>query len=322
MIQRPHQILKEFANQGYKSILYNVNSTNREIIEVKQNLYIYNKIRPPAGNGGKKIIWISYPPLYKQIAPWVDKDLVVFDCIDYPEDQFKHWSRGIDQLRQKSDFIFVTSQSLYEFNNEYKDKTYICKNGADFNHFARAKTVYCDKPDDMKNIKGPIVGYFGAIAEWIDWKLLTFLAEKNKFSIVLLGPLFKLSRLPINHEKIFYLGEKNYEDLPRYLQNFDACIIPFLENRLTSACNPIKMYEYLSAGKPVITTNLQECKVETVKSAKDYHEFYLNLMDCLNENYSEDIEKRILFAQDNSWESRVRYIRSVIEPELRKIKEN
>ncbi|MHC1723470.1 MAG: glycosyltransferase [Aminipila sp.] len=148
--------------------------------------------------------------------------------------------------------------------------------------------------------------------------MLSFLAEKNQFSIVLLGPLFKLPELPIQHENVFYLGKKDYNDLPTYLQHFDLCIIPFSKTKLTSACNPIKMYEYLSAGKPVITTDLEECRVETVKVSKTPDEFYFNLMDCLNHDCPEEAEKRMLFAQKNSWEGRVKYISSVIEQELTK----
>lgn len=316
MIQRPHQILSEFANQGYRSTLYNMNSETREVIKVKQDYYIYNKMPPPLIEENKRLIWISYPPLYKQIIRRFDKDLIVFDCIDYPEEQFKHWNRGIDQLRQNADFIFVTSQKLYELNKGYKNKTYICKNGADYNHFSMEKNILSNKPEDMKNIKGPIIGYFGAIADWIDWKLINFLAEKNKFSIVLIGPFFKMVSLPVKHDNLYYLGQKDYTVLPAYLQQFDACIIPFLKNKLTSACNPIKMYEYLSAGKPVITTNLEECRVETVKHSNTYQEFYDNIIDCLNNDNTVDIEKRKLFAKENSWETRVRYIRSVIEPKL------
>ncbi|MHC1723469.1 MAG: hypothetical protein AB9836_09720 [Aminipila sp.] len=127
MIQRPHQILREFANQGYKSTLYNINSETSGIIEVNQNLFIYNRIPPPISDGQKRVIWISYPPLYKQLKLWTDKDLIVFDCIDNPEEQFKYWNRGIDQLKQNADFIFVTSQILYEFNKNYKIKPIFAK---------------------------------------------------------------------------------------------------------------------------------------------------------------------------------------------------
>ncbi|QHI73942.1 glycosyltransferase [Aminipila terrae] len=211
---------------------------------------------------------------------------------------------------------FVTSQKLYEFNRGYKDKTYFCQNGADFNHFAPATNIFCDKPDDIRNIKGPVIGYFGAVADWIDWKLIKFLAEKNQFSIVIIGPLFKLREFPVKRENLFYLGEKDYGVLPDYLQCFDVCIIPFLKNKLTSACNPIKMYEYLSAGKPVITTDLEECRIETIKTSKTYQEFYDNITLCLNNDDAIQREKRIHFARQNSWMQRVRSIRSVIEPRL------
>ncbi|WP_243158137.1 hypothetical protein [Aminipila terrae] len=121
MIQRPHQILSEFANQGYRATLYNLNSQVQKVIEIKENFYSYNRIPPPFIKENKRVLWISYPPLYKQMTKF-EKDLIIFDCIDYPEEQFKHWKRGIDQLRQDADFILLLHRSYMNLIGDIKIK--------------------------------------------------------------------------------------------------------------------------------------------------------------------------------------------------------
>lgn len=314
MFQRPHQLLKEFSRQGYKTIFYNINAKT-ESIDTVGDFHIYNKTFPPLIKHRKRILWIAYPPLYKEIGKY-NEDLVVYDCIDYPDQQFRHWQSGLDQLREKANLILATSEVLYDFNNDYKCKTFMCRNGADFEHFSKAKAIKLHSPNDISKIKTPIIGYFGALAEWVDWNLIGYLARKNEFSIVLIGPLFNISENPISLKNVFFLGKKEYENLPNYLQSFDVCIIPFLKSILTDACNPVKMYEYLSAGKPVVSTDLGECRIEVVKYSKTYQEFYNNIVDSLKDSDAENIESRMAFAKENSWESRVKYIRSIIEPML------
>jgi len=317
MVQRPHHLLREFAKQGYVSIIHNIREKHKGVTEKEKNYFIYKGIFPPPNKQGKRILWMSYPPLYKNIGRY-NGDLLVFDCLDYPGNQFTHWKRGLKQLREMADIIFVTSEKLLEFNKDYREKTYICRNGADFEHFSKAADTSLEIPQDTKNIKKPIVGYIGAVADWIDWRLIRYLAAKNEFSLVFIGPLFRIPRIPVMKNNVFFLGEKQYECLPNYLQLFDVCIIPFRKNSLTGACNPVKMYEYLSAGKPVVATDLDECRVDVVDTCKTYEDFYRCIARYINNaGQTNDIRKRMLFANENSWETRVKFIRSVVEPRLK-----
>ncbi len=315
MVQRPHQLLKQFGKNGYNAILYNMNEKSHRMIEAGENYTVYNGVFPAFSKKNKRILWISYPPLYKQIGRY-QEDLLVFDCIDYPGDQFAHWKRGVTELRKKSDVIFVTSNSLYDFNKEFKNKTFLCKNGVDFDLFAQANDGSLTAPKDMMYIKKPIVGYIGAVAAWIDWRLIHYLAASNRFSIVFIGPLLGLKQIPIDSKNVHFLGRKDYNVLADYLSCFDVCMIPFRKSKMTEACNPIKMYEYLSMGKPVVTTDIEECRINLVKYSKLYGEFYKNILDSLGPQSKEEIDLRINFAKENSWENRVKDIRTIIEPFL------
>ncbi|MCX7745959.1 MAG: hypothetical protein N2645_03565 [Clostridia bacterium] len=315
MFQRPHQLLKEFGRQGWLSVLYNLRASSSSMDLSSENFYIYNKTCPSPQKQDKRVLWIPYPPLYSEIGKF-NEDLVIYDCIDYPGEEFSHWQKGLQVLRERADVIFVTSETLYQFNKNYRSKTFICKNGADFSHFSKAIHPDLKPPQDIKNIKRPIIGYMGAVAKWIDWRLIDALSKKKQFSLVFIGPLFGLSEPPVKASNIFYLGKKEYGELPNYLRFFDVCIIPFQKSNLTKACNPVKMYEYLSAGKSVVATDLDECRIDVVKVCSTHEGFYNGIMSSLKSTPKETIDKRIAFARENSWEQRVKLIRSVIEPKL------
>ena len=111
----------------------------------------------------------------------------------------------------------------------------------------------------------PIVGYYGAIADWFDLNLVTSLAESRpQYYFVLIGQVHgidisKLASLP----NVNMLGEKNYREIPLYLSHFDVCLIPFVLNKLTKGVDPVKMYEYFSQGKPVVATDMAELAQST-----------------------------------------------------------
>lgn len=315
MVQRPHQLLKQFGKNGYNAVLYNINEKSHNIIQAGENYSIYNGVFPTFPKNDKRILWISYPPLYKEIGRY-HEDFLVYDCIDYPGERFAHWGRGVKELREKADVIFVTSNSLYNYNKDYLNKTFVCKNGVDFELFAEANSRNLIQPKDLINIKKPIVGYIGAVADWIDWRLIHYLAETGRFSLVFVGPLFGLKQIPIVSKNVHFLGRKDYSVMADYLSCFDVCMIPFRKSKLTDACNPIKMYEYLSMGKPVVTTDLEECRMNMIKYSKSYQKFYRNILDCLGPQNKEEIQSRISFAKENSWENRVNDIRTIIEPLL------
>ena len=315
MVQRPHHLLKQFAKNGYKAVFYNINGKSHRITEAEENYFIYDGVFPTFPKKSKRILWISYPPLYKEIGRY-QEDLLVYDCIDYPGEQFAHWRKGAGELSEKADLIFVTSKSLYNFNKVHQYKALVCNNGVDFNFFTEANSKSLIRPNDLMNIKKPIIGYIGAVADWIDWNLIRYLAASNKFSIVFVGPLFGLKQIPMLPRNVHFLGRKDYSALAEYLSYFDVCIIPFRKSKLTDACNPIKMYEYLSMGKPIVTTDMEECRIDLVRYSKSYQEFYKNILESLEPQSEEEIQQRIGFAKENSWEDRVNYIRTIIEPLL------
>src|SRR5262249_51920239 len=118
-----------------------------------------------------------------------------------------------------------------------------------------------ETPEDIRMISKPVIGFFGLIADWVDLKLIRFLAEaRPSWNIVLIGKsttdLSDVSNVP----NIHVLGQRPYAALPAYAKHFDVAILPFVVNDLTRAANPLKLREYMAAGLPVVATAIPEAE--------------------------------------------------------------
>ncbi len=168
----------------------------------------------------------------------------------------------------------------------------------------------------LKNIPGPIIGYYGAISDWFDCELIEYLAVSRKdWSFVLIGGTFgadvsKLKRL----SNVHMLGEKPYGELPAYLYWFDVCLIPFKLTPLIEATHPVKFYEYLSSGKPVVVTRMPELIPygDLCYIAEDKEDFLHKLEAALKEEPSLMADRK-KFAMRNTWDDRYKAIASRIE---------
>jgi len=162
----------------------------------------------------------------------------------------------------------------------------------------------------------PIVGYYGAIADWFDLELMIQIARlRPNYSFVLLGGVFdtdtsELSRLP----NVRLLGQQPYETMPQYLYHFDACLIPFKTNSTTAATDPVKVYEYLSGGKPVVSVALPELEPyrDLLYIADSREDFVTQLDRALTEDDPAMIERRRSFAAENTWQNRYEIIGSAL----------
>jgi GT2 family glycosyltransferase len=162
----------------------------------------------------------------------------------------------------------------------------------------------------------PVIGYFGAIAEWIDLALIAEVAKlRPQYSFVLVGKVFDrdisaLQALP----NVFLLGHKEYSEMPALLRGFDVCTIPFVVNQVTNATDPVKLYEYFSQGKPVVATDMKELRTfsELLYLATGPAEFALKLDLALAESGGDRARQRVEFAARNTWADRVERLDAAI----------
>lgn len=260
----------------------------------------------------RPIVWIGSPSYaILDAIHGLDVSLIAYDCMDnfplFHKDPY-HIIDAEQQITTRAHVIFATATELYDRMKLSNTNTFRLPNGADSEHFSPTASVRLDPPQALSKIHKPILGYTGEIAQWFDFDLVRDLAMRHpEWSIVLIGlvhsdDFFMISRLPNVH----YLGRKTYEELPAYLRQFDACILPFKINALTSAVNPVKLYEYLAAGKPVISTPLREVlPFRDVVEIATAPEFSQAVSRALASNDETKVRRRIEIAKQNTWGHRV-----------------
>ena len=235
---------------------------------------------------------------------------VIYDCMDRHSGFSTNNPSMLeeeDALSRGSDLVLITSNDLLEEQQKLNPHCLLLPNACDFEHFSVSLSLM---PSTLAPLRRPILGYYGAISDWFDSEMIAEMAQlRPDWSIVLIGSTFG-ARLDLlqSRRNVLFLGELPYKGLPAYLHGFDICLIPFKLIPLTMATNPVKLYEYLSAGKPVVAVPLPEllpCEKEgLVYIARSAQELVESIKRALNENNVELVEMRRQFAQRNTWEER------------------
>lgn len=184
-------------------------------------------------------------------------------------------------------------------------------NGVSFERFHKAYETPIDLPKELQPYSGTrMIGYTGSVEYRMDFDLVEKIAEyHHDKTLVLIGPLSTEARsmLPKRHN-ILMIEAKPLDALPTYLKHMDVMIIPFLCNTLTASIYPLKLNEYLAAGKPVVTTNFSEDLLEfsDVVQIADSHEAFLVMVNtALSLDNEAARSARVEKARQNSWTNRV-----------------
>lgn len=233
---------------------------------------------------------------------------VIYDCMDDYEG-FDITGKHIPQLEKKliegCDLTLVCSDILSKKISKYNPKKLLLlKNACEYEHFSKASNNHQRIPNNKK-----IIGFFGAIGEWIDDELIKTIARHfSQSSILLIGEIQNNSirNAAFEYGNIALLGEQPYKKLPYYLKTFDVCIIPFKVNTHTVLINPVKMYEYFASGKPVVTTAITEIRQfeDALYYSSSPQEFITNIKNALKENDKRLVYQRQEIARANTWSKR------------------
>ncbi|AFM39669.1 hypothetical protein Desaci_0607 [Desulfosporosinus acidiphilus SJ4] len=303
MFQRPQQLLAQFSMSG-NTVLYEDlgNFSQPRIRSLSPYLHLCQGISATnISHPRPRLLWLTVPSHINSISRY-DPDLIIYDAVDEPKDEFASWAPYYPSIIQNADLIFCSSRSIYEYFISRHPRVYLVPNGVDYIHFSPQPSL---RPIDLPQGK-PIIGYSGAIAPWVDWELLKLVIKENpEFNFVFIGAFFQLHQFPLNNYKnVFYLGLKSYFDLPAYLHHFDVGLIPFLQTEMTKGCNPIKLFEYYASGIQVLATPLQELlAVPKINLESDPHRFSLRLRHLVAETDPSKAE-RMAYAQANDWTER------------------
>ncbi len=267
-------------------------------------------------------VCIVHLPFWTPLVEKLNREygwMVVYDCLDRHDGFSTNGAAMLiqeEKLTRLCNLVVVTSQQLWEQKRNLNQNCLLIRNATDFEHFG---TYFGQIPLPLQKLSGPIIGYFGAISEWFDVQLVEYLArQRPNYKFVLIGDTFgantqSLSSLP----NVCLLGELPYQKLPGYLHSFDVCLIPFRITPLTEATNPVKFYEYLSAGKPVVSVPLPELipyVADRLVYIGETKEGFLEAMEkALAENAPEIVQQRREFARQNTWAKRVASLQAAIK---------
>ncbi|HEY3174049.1 MAG TPA: glycosyltransferase [Thermoanaerobaculia bacterium] len=332
--QRPQQLMSRFAEAGHRvfyvapwvrtsGALYEVTQARPNVFEVSlrgPECNVYTDVLDEAARDalmealdslrrdyglGATAIFVQLP-FWSRLAIAVRERYawpIVYDCMDHHAGFSTNRREMLEQeelLFEAADLVVTTSSQLEQQAARHNPNRLVLRNACDFDHFAGSA---------VRNGSRPVVGYYGAIADWFDSDLVADLAERRPdWDFVLIGDTFTadVERLR-TLGNVRFLGEKPYSEIPAWLASFDVAIIPFKRIPLTEATNPVKAYEILAAGKPLISVPLPEMVLlgPLVRLASDAAEFDEQITAALEAFDWRRVAERRSFARENTWESRL-----------------
>ena len=253
---------------------------------------------------------------------------IIYHCADNISSQPHMDKNSIDYFEEKlckvADYIFVTSKVLLDKCNKWNKKTYYFNNVVDIDNFIRRnKKTLC--LNDINKIKSPRLGFVGAISNYkINFNILIDIALKRKdWSIILIGkvgegdPYTDISQLK-KIKNIHFLGSKSYEEVPYYMEKFDIGLLPCEINTYTKSMFPLKFFEYLSVGLPIVATKLESLDEfsEVHYRGDNSNDFIEMIEEILMKEDSIEKEKRIKLAEKHTYDKRTERMLNIIETNL------
>ncbi|EHK2335596.1 glycosyltransferase [Clostridium perfringens] len=347
MKQRPQHLAEALSKKKvlyiYRSDVKNDNIYS--IKKIKDNLYVLNLDMYSLNVAFFEVIKsINKPKFvhvyatclnsvdYEKIKTYMDKGFkVIYDFVDELSSEISGYnitSKMIEDheklLRDKENVLVVsTAKKLKDIANKFRgenENNILAPNAVNLEDFKNHGNEIGEKIQPIVNKRKPIIGYYGALAKWFDYKLIEQLAkEREDYEIVLIGMDYDGSYDQSNlkdYSNISYLGMIDYKDLINYSRYFDVCIVPFIKNDITDSTSPLKIFEYMALEKPIVTTDINECKnYESCLISKDYDEFIRNIDKALklevdNKEYFNILRRE---AEENTWDNRAELIKEAIK---------
>ena len=268
------------------------------------------------------VLWIFHPYQVEYLQ-LLSPALRVYECWDDHQEfsapkanpALRRWLGDLEQrICEEADLVLATSAALAKKMSAIHSNVMMVPNGVDFEHFNAAAPTGQYKPVTSRG-DPPRIGFVGKINEKLDLPLLdTISARRPEWTFIIVGPFDGQRELRSSavyrrikaRENVQLLGAQPYERIPDIVSTFDVCTIPFAVNDLTRAICPLKLHEYLAAGKPVVSTDLPEVRqfCEVVYVARSAREFEQMVEQALAEDCPELRQRRIQIARENSWAKR------------------
>ncbi len=274
----------------------------------------------------RRPVLLVFSPNFHEVIGHLGESGTVYYCIDelkayrdVDTAMLEDMERG---LLAKADCVVCCSRELVEKKRSFNPHVYYVPHGVDWALFRRTLDGKQELPDDIARIQKPIIGFYGFISEdWIDFDLLNEMAAQHpEWSVVLIGRTKLDLTAVLKHDNIHFLGVRPFEQLPDYNRAFDVATIPFVINELTESSNPLKLFEYLASGLPVVSVDIPEVAAfgENVKVAHDHREFITMAEQALTENGTDEKYRRSELVRNETWQNRLEMLSGIITKHCRR----
>ncbi|WP_124040793.1 glycosyltransferase [Clostridium perfringens] len=347
LFQRSQHMANELTDDGY---LYFYRTSEqfdphvKTVEKLKDRLYLVNMANFALQNAmfdllkeykGHKFLSLYSTDVYLDEQyikeKYIDNGFkIIYEYIDELSDEISGhlpdfvYDRHKNIIEDKSNIAVGSADKLIEEIEEIRGKENVAMitNGVQYDHWQYRSDEVPEKLKDIVSKGNPIIGYFGALAKWFDYELLKKVAkERPNYEIVLIGFLydnsFKDSKID-ELENVHYLGIVDYKELNQYSQYFTISTIPFLLNDITESTSPVKLFEYMAMGHPIVTTDMRECrKYKSVLIGKSHEDFIEKLdfaltLDKKDEYYNYLKEE----ALANTWREKAAILDRLIDKNI------
>jgi glycosyltransferase involved in cell wall biosynthesis len=241
---------------------------------------------------------------------------IVYDCLD---EHSAHPATGAEvialeaELIRRADLVLASARALYARCSKTARRCELLPNACEYEHFARRGPG----PNPLARVRRPIVGYYGALAEWFAPEMLEHAARhRPDWQFVLIGLNSGADLRTIGrYSNVHLLGERRYARLPAFLHGFDVATIPFRVTPLTLATNPVKLFEYFATGKPVVATALPELEGyrELCYLAQNPAQMTAQIAEALDERPGALAQRRVEVARANTGDARVARLAALLD---------
>jgi glycosyltransferase involved in cell wall biosynthesis len=260
-------------------------------------------------------VLIAGLPHAVDVLPRLPRRCVVYHCADdYASVRgFPSTLPAVEaDLCRQAQLVIATSQTLCTDRERFNPNTHWVPNGADVDHFAQS----AEPAAELRALPRPVIGFVGGLSQWVDVPLIASLATaRREWSFVLIGPIGIDVSAVAHLGNVHLLGPRPYEHVPSYLAAMEVAVIPFRDEPVTYHADPIKAYEYLAAGVPVVATDLPALRrlQPLVRLAHGNDAFLSELDAAVAVGREACARERQAEARRHSWESRFTQVRELIE---------
>jgi glycosyltransferase involved in cell wall biosynthesis len=326
LYQRPHQIAVELTKDTDSVVLFISDQYRYDnfsgYTKIQNRLFLFSHrlvsyLNEVLGDASEVIVMMSWMRQAHLLTQFSYQKLIY----EYIDDMslFYYHTPQLEQehyrLMKEADLTVCTARALYEKALPYARKAILSPNAGDYEFFhSRRNAPVNEQLKGLLDSADCVIGYYGCLAKWFDYELMLEVARrKPSWFFVLIGYCFdgtadRFKKAGLSN--IIHIPAQPYQALPSFVRAFDIQCIPFLINDITLSTSPVKLFEYMASGKPILTSKMPEClnyrSVVTYDGIDDFIARVENLLSLKNdEDFLAEMDKE---ARENTWEARVKTI--------------